>query len=348
MTYGESIKAGFRIVNSRWQLVAINASLLILNCALLLVMVLLPLGIAFVVFGLDLTVIPEAERILDVLKDPVDFLSRYMGIVLIVVTSFLLYLLSISLMGLFVFGGTAGVIGRSMTAPSERFSMGLFFSEARRLFFPVMWFSALMGVLFLLFTFVFGILGGVMTAVVSEARSQDSTLALFLGIFFTLVTVLVAAILIAMILAITVYGMATLVFKREGAFRTFRSTSAFLWRNAEAFWLYVLLLIGYVVGIVLLMFLSYPFNLIPIIGTIISFPMKLVSYVAQSYLGLVVTATVFFYYFRTEMKETGEDVREPEETRAGDLRTGDSTSQGDTSAGSDPGPDVLPPRTETP
>jgi hypothetical protein len=47
---------------------------------------------------------------------------------------------------------------------------------------------------------------------------------------------------------------------------------------------------------------NLPFKLIPIIGTFISFPMQILSYIAQSYLGLIIFASVFIFYFNAEIK----------------------------------------------
>jgi len=41
--------------------------------------------------------------------------------------------------------------------------------------------------------------------------------------------------------------------------------------------------------------------LIPVIGAILSFPYQLISYVFQTYVGLAIIATIFIYYYSTEI-----------------------------------------------
>src|SRR5574340_260592 len=108
MTYTDAVKSGFRLVNRNWQLVAVQAGMMIANC-----------------------------------------------------------------IGIFVFGGSIGTVGRAVLDSSRKFSMKLFFAEAKRLFFPMMWFSMVMGLVFIAIAFFLGLLGGGVAAVVQTAKSQD-------------------------------------------------------------------------------------------------------------------------------------------------------------------------------
>jgi hypothetical protein len=326
MSYSETIKNGFRIINSRWQLIVVQAVMMLLNCVGFFIIVGIPLGIAFIIFGLDLTGLAEMKDIMALIKNPAELVSKYFGLILIIIACFLFYVTLVTTVGLYVFSGSIGIIGRSILDPSSKFSSKSFFSEARRLFFPMMWYSLLVGLVFLGITFALGIFAGGIAAVVSAARSQDSTLALFLGIFFSLVLVLIALSFILGTLAVTVYGIAVLYFKGGRATASFRAAFRFLWNRQQAFWLYVILLAGYVLLSFFVMLIVYPFNLIPIIGTIISFPFQILSYVAQSYLGLVILAIIFNYYYEAEIRQA-----QPEETPDG-TAVPDSTNPEGTSA----------------
>jgi hypothetical protein len=304
MTYSQAIKNGFRLINSRWQLIAVQAAMMLLNCIGFFILVGIPLGIAFVIFGLDLTGLAEMKDILALLHHPAELFSKYFGLVLIVVTSFLLYIVMATTFGLYIFSGSVGFIGRCILDPSEKFTMRAFFAEAKKLFFPLMWFTLFVGLVFIAIAFVLGLFGGGIAAIVSAAKSQDSTLALFLGIFFSLVLALIGLFLILGTLASTVYGIAALRFGQKGAIASFRTAAGFLWKHQSAFWLYVILFLGYILVSFVVMLVVYPFNLIPIIGTIISFPFQILSYVVQGYLGLVIFAVVFNYYYEMEIRET--------------------------------------------
>jgi len=348
MTYTDAVKSGFRLINRNWQLVALQAGMMIANCIGFFVIVGIPLGIAFIIFGLDLTGLAEARDIMGMLRHPSELFSKYIGLVLIVLCSFLLYLLIVTTAGIFVFAGSVGSVGRAVLDPLRKFSMKVFFAEAKKLFMPMMWFSLVIGLVFIAIAFLLGLFGGGVAAIVQIAKSQDSTLALFLGIFFSLVLALCAIIVILGAIAVTVYGIAVLFFKTEGAVRAFRDAVVFLWNRQSAFWLYVVLFFVYIIASFILMLFTYPFNLIPIIGTIISFPLQLASYIVQSYIGLAILATIFIYYYEAEIRkpEPSADIPEAETTEPAEtVKPTDESSSGpeDISGAGTPQQEETPP-----
>jgi hypothetical protein len=349
MTFTEAIKTGFHTINRRMQLVGVQAVLMVVNCIGFFVVVGIPLGIAFVIFGLDLTGLTQAKDIFNMFSSPSEFIAKYLWLVMMVVTGILLYFLFVTTLGLYVFSGSAGIVGRSILEPLAPFSMKRFFSEARQFFFPLMWYTFFISLVFVAIAFMLGLFGSGIAAIVSAAKTQDSTLALFLGIFFSLVLALVAIGLLLAVLAVTVYGIAVLFFKREGSWKAFKDACVFLWKRQHAFWLYTLLFLGYIVVSFFAMLISYPFHLIPIIGTIISFPLQLISYIVQGYLGLVVLAVVFTYYYELEMKKPEPVAAEPVADMAPDAAStdGGSRSPEDTSAAQAPEQaDALPDQDE--
>ena len=300
MTFVEAIRDGFRLVNRNWQLVLIQISMVFISAIGAFIIVGLPLAIAFIIFGIDLTGLTDVRDVLGMLRGPSDILSKYLGLVLIILTSILLYVLLVALLGIYIFGGSIGIIGRSLRDRSLKFHMGVFFGEAKRLFLRLLGFTSVIGVISIVAFFFLGILGGGIAALVSFAQTQDSTLALFFGTFFSLILFVIALFLILGILSIALYGMASLFFKDTGSAKSVREATRYLIRNPNAFWLYAVLFLGYLVAFFLLILLSYPFTLIPLIGTILSFPYQLVSYTFQTYLGLMIIAAIFAYYYSTE------------------------------------------------
>ena len=343
MTYSEAIKGGFRLVNSRWQLVAVQAGMMLFNLIAFFILVGIPLGIAFIIFGLDLTGLAELKDIVSLFKNPAELLSKYFGLIMIVLISFLVYIVLITLIGLYVFSGSIGTLGRALLDSSSKFTMRSFLAEAKKLFLPLTWYSLVVGLVFVFIAFLLGLLGGGIAVVVSSAKSYDSTLALFLGIFFTLVLVLIGLSLILLALAATVFGTAFLFFKGESAVRSFTAALRFLWARPNAFWLYVVLFAGYIATSFVVMLVVYPLNLIPFIGPIISFPFQILSYVVQGYLGLVIIGVSFTYYYNAE-------IRKPEAVipSAGlSAPTAESSTRDeDISAPRVPGQEPTPPETE--
>jgi len=296
MSYIDAIKNGFRVIHRNWQLVLVHLGMMIISFLGFFIVVGIPLAVAFIIFGIDLTGLIEIKDLLRVFRDPSQIVSRYFGLVLIVITSLLLYIIMAASFGLYVFGGSVGVIGRALQDKTIKFSMRTFFHEAKRLFIRLLGFTAAIGIILILAAFVLGILGGGIAALVSFARTQDSTLALFLGTFFSLILIIIALVSILGILSITLYGVAALFFKDTGPVKSIREAINFLIRHPNAFWLYAMLFGGYVFISFLLILFRSPFELIPVIGTILSFPFHLISYAIQTYVGLAIIAILFTYY----------------------------------------------------
>jgi hypothetical protein len=300
MTYFEAIRDGIRLVNKNWQLVLIQLSMVFVSSIGFFIIVGIPLAIAFIIFGIDLTELANMKDLFRVLREPSDILSKYLGIFLIILSSFLLYITLVALLGIYIFGGAIGVIGNSIRERSSRFTAHLFFSEAKKLFLRLLGFTSVIGVLFIIAAFLLGVLGGGIAALVSFAQSQDSTLALFFGTFFSLILIAIAVVLILGILSLTLYGIASLSFKGTGPLDSIKAATRYMFGHPEAFWLYAILFAGYLLASFLLILLSYPFTLIPIIGAILSFPYQLISYAFETYLGLTIIATILTYYSSTE------------------------------------------------
>jgi hypothetical protein len=301
VTYIKAVKDGFNMVHKNWQLLLIQLGMVVMSSVGFFIIVGIPLAVAFIIFGVDLTGFTSAKDILRTLREPSDILSRYLGLVIIVFASLLLYLVTVAMFGIYVFGGCIGVLGISLKNSFFKFSMHAFFVEAKRLFLRLLGFTCMIGIALIVAAFILGILGGSISAMVSFAQSQDSTLAIFLGTFFYLILILLSLVLILGILSVTLYGIASLSLKDTGPLKSITESIHYLAGHPSAFWLYAILFAGYVLSSFFLILLSYSFIMIPVVGTILSFPYQLISYIFQTYLGLAIIATVLTYYYSTEI-----------------------------------------------
>lgn len=301
MGYAEVIKEGFRVIHRIWQLLLVQLGMVILTGIGFFVFVGIPLAIAFVIFSIDLTGIAQIEDVFRLFKGSSDILSKYFGLVLIVVGGFLTYIILAAIFSIYVFAGSVGVIGKAIVEKTLKFSMPVFFCEAKRLFLPMLGFTSIVGILLIAAAFVLGIIGGGVMALVTFVKSQDSTLALFLSLFFSLLLIIIALIVLLGILSVTMYGVAALVMKGVGPMKSLREAAYYVVKHPNAFWLYALLLGGYIFVSFLLVLLGYPFNWIPLIGPVLSFPYQIISSAFQTYIGLSIIATLFAYYYSSEI-----------------------------------------------
>jgi hypothetical protein len=303
--YGEAIRNGFKIVNRNWQLVLIQMGAMFASFAGFFILVGVPLAVAFIIFGLDLTELSRIQDALRTFREPAEMLSKYFTLVVLILSSLLMYLLVVLAIGLFIFGGSIGVITRILEGSDDKFHMKTFVSEGKRLFFPLVGFTTLAGLIFILVAFVLGLFGGAIAAIVTAAKEQEAALALFLGIFFSLILFVVGFVLILVTLSITMYGAAVLASKKEGAARSLKEAVLYLYNHSDALYFYCTLFIGYFIFSFFVWLLSYPMGYIPFIGSMMALLYHLGVYVLQSYLGLVMLAAVFWYYHSQTVQITG-------------------------------------------
>ncbi len=297
MRYAEAIQSGLKTINRNWQLVLIQVGAMFASFIGFFIIVGIPLAIAFIIFGLDLTELSRIEDIFRSFREPSEILSKYFALVILVLTSLLLYITIVLAVGIYLFGGSIGVISLSLSGRSEKFQLKEFFSEGRRLFFPLVGFTSLIGLILLFVAFVLGLLGGLVSAIVSVAKEQEATLALFLGIFFSLILSVIGLALLLGTLSVTVYGSAVMAMKGAGPVRSLKEAVRYISGHADAFYLYCLVFVGYLFIIFIVASLSYPIGLIPLIGSLMALMYQLAAYVVQSYFGLVMIAAIFCYYY---------------------------------------------------
>ena len=296
MNFTESIRNGCRIINRNWQLVFIQVGAMFAGFIGFFIFVGIPLAIAFIIFGFDLTGLSRFEDVFRTLREPSEMLSKYFALVLFVLASFLLYLTMVLALGIFLFGGSVGMISRSLIREAETFTVKAFLSEGKRLFFPLIGFTTLIGLIFVVVAFVLGLFGGAIAAIVSFAREQEATLAVFLGIFFSLVLFVIALSLILVTLSVTIFGTAVMALRETGPLESLKESIRYLYRHAHAFYLYCMIFGGYFLLTFFIFFLNYPIGLIPLVGAFLAVIYHFFVYIVQSYLGLVMIAAILWYY----------------------------------------------------
>lgn len=336
MTFAVAVKGGFNTINRNWQLVLIQIGAMFASFIGFFIFVGIPLAIAFIIFGLDLTELARFDDILGRLREPTKIISKYFGLIVMVLASFLVYLLAVFIVGIFVFGGSIGVIGRSVKDIAERFNLKTFLSEGKRLFFPLVWFTTLIGLIFIVMAFVLGLFGGAISAIVSLAKEQEATLAVFLGIFFSLIVFVIGLVFLLALLSVAVYGSAIMAIRGHRPVVSLKEAVYHLYKHPDAFYLYCIVFVGYLIISFMIMFLGYPMKYIPLIGPLMALMYQLSVYIVQSYLGFVMIASIFSYYYAATDSSI-ETIADTAPTSEG------STQERDTYAPQAPSQEAAPP-----
>lgn len=299
MTYIAAIKDGVKTVHKNWQLIFLQLASMLISCISFFVIVGMPIAIAFIMFGLDLTEILRLKDVISALKGSAGLLHKYFGMALVVLLSLLIYFAFMIVLWIFTIAGIIGILSEAIASGERRFSIGKFFAEGKRLFTPVFIFSTIISAIFIILAFALGVIGGGASSIIDMARAQEAALGLFLGVFFTLALLCVGLVLILITLSLTVYGIAFLVFNNAKPLAALKETARYLYANPAAFGFYGILLFGYMIIGFLVILISAPLALVPIIGSILALPYQLITYVIQGYVSLVLLSSIFHYYYKS-------------------------------------------------
>ena len=304
MTYIATIKEGISTVHRNWQLILVQFASMFLSCLSFFVIVGIPIAVAFVMFGLDLTEILRLKDVVSAFKGSAGLLHRYFGMALIIIISLLVYLAFIVVLWIFTVAGIVGMLAEAVAHGQRPFSIGDFFREGKRLFFPVFLFSIIIAIIFISLAFVLGILGGGASAIIDMAKSQEATLGLFLGVFFSLVLLSAGLVMILLTLSVTIYGIADMVFNRSKPLSALKDTVRYLYSRPAAIGFYGVLLLGYMVAGFIVILVGTPLALIPIVGSLLAIPYQFVTYIIQGYVSLIMLSSIFHYYYKTRYVPT--------------------------------------------
>lgn len=299
MSYVTTIKDGISTVHQNWQLIIVQFVSMVFSLIGFFAIVGIPIAVAFIMFGLDLTEILRLKDLSSIFKGSADLLHKYFAMAIVIILSLLLYVSFIVVLWVFTISGTIGILKNGILEPSLKFSLKAFFKEGRNFFFSLFLFSALINVFFIILAFILGLLVGVVSTIIETVKTYEYTLALFLGVFFSLLMLSAGVFLIVAALSLTTYGIAYLSFNRSNALGTIKGTVKYLYSEPSSVAFCAILLLGYMAIGFLVLLIGSPFTLIPVIGTILSLPYHLITYAIQGYLSLVMLSSILHYYYKT-------------------------------------------------
>ncbi len=293
-----AIGDGIHALNRNWQLVLVQMMFTMFSFTSFFIIVGVPIAVAFIIFGLDLTEVLRHD-VLSTLRQSGDLIHKYFGMAVLIIVSVVVYLFFVIVVWVFTIGGTVGTLVRSIREGEARFSTRAFMTEGRRLFFPLLFFTTVVGILFGALALVLGVIGGGAAAIIDMAKEFEATLALFLGIFFSLVLLSCGLFLILAMLSALVYGIAHLAFEGSRPLAALKGSLNYLSAKPASIALYGFLIFCYILIGLVIVLIGSPLALVPVIGSSLSLPYQVFVYIVQCYVSLAMFAASFAYYFKT-------------------------------------------------
>jgi len=277
------IKEGFRLTHRNWQLILIHVVVAVINILSLFLFLGVPIFVAMTYLGID---IAHAKDVLPHLfRDPLEFVTRYMGLIFFIITAMIFYLIFVSLIYLYTLGGTLGVLRNSAMDKGHGFKLSSFFSEAKRHFTRLFW---LLSVLILAITalfVVFATFSGIAAIVLQGIDIKNTSVQMFFNSFLSLFIIVFGLIILYFAVVFVVYSVVISVIEEKGIMESMKRTFNFLMDNTIAFLYYFLLLIGITAANLVLVTLS----VIPVFA-------PLINLFLQNYLSVVLWSSLIVFY----------------------------------------------------
>ena len=181
--FAECIKEGFRLTHRNWQLIIVRLAFSFINLISLGFFLGIPVIVAILYLGFDLA---HAMDILPyIMKNPIEYASRYLGLIFLIFIAIIMYLVFSSLLLLYILSGTLGVLKCSAVDEGCRFRLSLFFEEAGKNFAGLFWLISALMAGFMVIMILFAFVGGAGMTVIKSVGDTGMSVQVFLKYFIT-------------------------------------------------------------------------------------------------------------------------------------------------------------------
>lgn len=281
----ESIREGFRLTHKNWQLILIHVVTAFINIITFFLFLGVPLFIVITYLGFDITHLDDI--IPSFIDDPFKFITRYIGLVFFIITAAIIYLTFVSILYIYILGGTLGVFKDSITDTTYGFNLHSFFREAKGYFLNLFWLAFFLilivgGLLVLIIIF-----GGITITALQGLDIRYPSMQRFFNYFISLFIIIFGLIILYCAIVFTLFSFVISVVEGKRVMETIRFTYTFLRDNPLAFLYYFILMLG--ISLV---------NLIALILGVVPVIAPLLNICLQNYLSVVLWSALIAFYVR--------------------------------------------------
>lgn len=291
----DCLKEGFKLANRNFHLIFVRIGVTIINFMGLFFFVGVPVIVAIMYLGFDMA---RAETLLPLIAgDPIAYASRYLGLVLLIGMSFVLYLIFSSMIILYSLGGTLGVLKNAAVNIQYGFSLSSFFREAGRNFPRLLRLVSLLLLIFTALLAAFIAAGGIIAAVIYGFSKADTTLEVFFSSFALMATIIFGAIIFLLWFMLMLFSIIASVIEEKGAMESVKRVFVLLKEKPQALMLFLALFAGIIVINIISIALMVPLNMLFMFAPV-SIMLSFVSAVVQNYLVITAWSALIIYYIK--------------------------------------------------
>ncbi len=298
MNFFTCINDGLKTVHKNYQLLFIHFSFLFISFFGLFFILSIPLGILFVIFGIDLTDILKGSFI-EILLSSINIMKKFLIFAIIFIISLLIYVILIVSLWVYIFSGTIGIMFQYLKEGTV-FNLKNFHKYGKNFFWKVGFFGMFSAFIFICLTFLFGFISEINSKIVDFLSHYNRPVSVFFNVFIYLSILLTGIITFILWITYTLFGFFGIFIKNFTVVETIRETKKLITFYPQSMGRAALLFVIYILtGGVILSFGSL-LAIIPHIGTILVAAYQFITQFAHVYISMVVFAAFLSYYIRLD------------------------------------------------
>lgn len=289
-----SINEGLKTVHKNYQILFLLFAFLFFSFFGLFFVLSIPLGVFFVIFGVDLTDILKGG-FFEILFSSIKLFKKFLIFALILSLTIVLYLLAVIVTWGYLFSGTLGIMHDFLTK-GELFSLSKFNLYGRRYSLRILMLTPISVSLLVLISLFISFISDLSNYFVSLIKPFSHFLSVFLSVFLYLCIMIVGLSLFLIWISLTLFSFFGVVSRDFRTFEALKEAKSIVFSNPNIPLKALLLFVIYLLTGGFILSLGSLFAVIPNLGAVIAALYHIITQFAHLYITTLLVASFFSYY----------------------------------------------------
>jgi len=292
-----SINEGLKTIHKNYQILFIHFAFLFVAFFSLFFILSIPLGVLFVIFGIDLTDILKGSFI-EIIISSISLLKKFLIFAVVFLLSLIIYIFFVVSLWIYIFSGTLGIIYQYLEKGIV-FNFKDFHHYGKKLFWKMGAYSVFSAFLFLILTFILGLISDLSSSFIELLRQYSHSVYIFFSVFFYLTMLISALIAFIIWISFTLIGYYGVVAKNLTTLQAIKETKQYIKLNPNSLFRAFLLFTIYVLTGGFILSIGSIIAIIPTVGTLLAAVYQFLTQIAHIYISMVILTSYFAYYLKT-------------------------------------------------
>lgn len=309
MNFFNCINDALKTVHKNYQLLLIHFAFLFISFFGLFFILSIPLGILFVIFGIDLTDILKGSFI-EIFLSSINIMKKFLIFAIIFILTLFLYVILIISLWIYIFSGTVGIMYQYL---KEKITFNLkdFHQYGKRYFWKVGFFAMFSAFIFVCLTLLFGLVSEISSKIVNFLSYWSHAVSLFFNVFIYLSILLAGIIVFLLWITFTLFGFFGIFIKNFTIKETIKETRKLIILYPKSIGMAALLFGIYILAGGVILSFSSLLAIIPHIGAVLVAAYQFIIQFAHIYISMIVFAAFLSYYTKLVYHKDSEPEQVP-------------------------------------